>query len=608
VATGDTIAGFAVLHLPASIFRISIRGDMIEGHIEGLPMKIRFYTGLMIASILLVLVPGALAAPKHADVSAVLGTVGVHGGDKATIAVVVMVHDKLHAQSHTPTGENAIQFVLTPETNPQASFGEVQYPTGVNEHFDALGDLNVYVGKTVIRIPVQINSDAKPGALTLSGKVHFQACNDTTCFPPEDIKFSVDTNIVPADKVLATNPAFADAIAVAGSTPPVEPPHKGGFFDLAHSTWPVAFTAAFLIGIIFNLMPCVLPVLPLKIMGFYEVSQHDRKKSILLGAVFSIGLIASFGVLAVLVVGMKTLNWGGLFQHAWFTGTIAVVLVAMAISTFGFFTVNVPTAMYSFAPRHDTYTGNFLFGILTAALSTPCTFGMFVGLLAWALNQPSWVGVASIMMVGVGMASPYFVLSAVPEVARKFPRTGPWAEVVKQMMGFLLLATAVYFARPFFQKLLSEEVFWWALFAVLAAGGVFLVVRASQLSKNLLPRVIASVIALLIVVPSGYAAHKLTEKPFVWIPFSDAALAAATASGKPVLVDFTATWCGNIQMLQADVTDEGPASKLLNTLNADGAGSVPLTAIYFPHHAQPVLLKGIYSVDELMTALAGGTQ
>ena len=134
-------------------------------------------------------------------------------------------------------------------------------------------------------------------------------------------------------------------------------------------------------------MPCVLPVLPLKIMGFYEAAQHSRRRSIALGAVFSLGLVASFAVLAILVVGLRTLEWGGLFQKTWFTVTIVIVLSAMALSLFGLFTVNLPTGIYQFSPRHDTYVGNFLFGILTAALSTPCTFGMFVGLLTWALRS-----------------------------------------------------------------------------------------------------------------------------------------------------------------------------------------------------------------------------
>jgi thiol:disulfide interchange protein DsbD len=395
--------------------------------------------------------------------------------------------------------------------------------------------------------------------------------------------------------------------------------------DIEKSTWPLAFSAAFVIGIIFNLMPCVLPVLPLKIMGFYEVSQHDRKKSILLGAVFSTGLIASFGVLASLVVGSAHLQWGALFEHAWFTATISIVLVAMAISTFGFFTVNVPTALYSFTPRHDTYVGNFLFGVLTAALSTPCTFGMFVGLLAWALKQPAWVGGSSIVMVGIGMASPYFVLSAFPEVARNFPRTGPWAEVVKQMMGFLLLATAVFFARPFYQHLLSDDFFYWSLFAVLAAAGVFLIVRSIQLGKTMTPRLTATAIAVLIVAPAFYTVHRLTEKPYKWQPYSEAARIAANNAGKPVVVDFTATWCTTchyleafvlhdpkvvdavrdkrVLMLQADMTDvnNAPDKPLLRKLN--GAGNIPLTAVYFPNQDQPRLLKGIYTADDLVKTL-----
>jgi thiol:disulfide interchange protein DsbD len=575
--------------------------------------------------------------------------VGVHPGDKATVAVEFTVHDGLHAQSHTPSDPSYIQFVLTPTADPSATWGDVQYPAGKDITLPELGKLNVYVGKTIILIPVTISADAKAGPLALTGKVFFQACNDTTCFRPETIQFSVDAPVLAAGVPAVANPLFPGTTVAVPATQqaavptPIGPINNGGgantnsgstggggFFDLEHSGAGVAFTAAFLVGLIFNLMPCVLPVLPLKIMGFYEVSQHNRAKSVALGATFSIGLIASFAVLAILVVGLRVLDWGGLFKHAWFTATISLVLVAMAISTFGFFTVNVPTAMYSFTPRHDTYTGNFLFGILTAALSTPCTFGMFVGLLAWSLKQPAWVGVAAIMMVGVGMAFPYFVLSAIPEVARKFPRAGPWAEVVKQMMGFMLLATAVYFARPFFQHILSEHAFYWTLFAVLAAAGVFIITRGIQLSKNLTPRLVCGLIAILIVVPSFAAVRRLTIEPFTWTPYTDAALAAGRAGGTPVLIDFTATWCGNchyleaavlhdstvvqavhdknVVMLQGDVTNEGPASKLLDKLNAEGAGSVPLTAVYFPNRTDPVLLKGIYSVDDLVNTLAGGSK
>jgi thiol:disulfide interchange protein DsbD len=586
-----------------------------------------------VISLLLILVATgpALAAESHADVQAVLSTTALHAGDKATVAVVVTVHKDLHAQSHTPTdAENGIAFTVTMKKQPGLTFGPVEYPAGIDITYPLLGKLNVYVGKTIIKVPITVAADAKPGDLNIAGDAMFQACNDKVCFNPEDPKFTLQTSIVPADQPVQSNADYVQATTPEATAIPPPASSSDAMFlglDLTKNGAKLAFPAAFLIGLIFNLMPCVLPVLPLKIMGFYEVSQHNKAKSVALGAVFSAGLIASFGVLAIFVVGLKTLNWGGLFGTVWFTVAISVVLVVMAISTFGFFSVNVPNALYSFTPRHDTYVGNFLFGVLTAALSTPCTFGMFVGLLAWALKQPSSIGVAALMIVGVGMASPYMVLSAFPEVARKFPRTGPWAEVVKQMMGFLLLTTAVFFAKPLFERFVGERTMWWSMLAVMTAGCIFLVVRTIQLSKNLLPRAIGLGLAVLIFVPSLLITERLTEVPFKWTPYSDKALADAIASGKPVLIDFTASWCTNchyiegfvlhspdvvhevnsrqIVMLQADMThQDAPARPLLDKLHP--GGSVPLTAVYFPKSTTPELLDGIYTTDDLLKTLNQG--
>jgi thiol:disulfide interchange protein DsbD len=362
-------------------------------------------------------------------------------------------------------------------------------------------------------------------------------------------------------------------------------------------------------------------------MGFYEVSQHNRGKCVALGAVFSAGLVFVFAVLAVLIFGLHKLDWGGLFQQTWFTAIITIVLLAMAAGTFGLFDLALPSGVYNLSPRHDTYTGNFLFGMLTAVLSTPCTFGVFAGLLTWALTQPAWIGSVVLVTVGVGMASPYFVLSLFPEAARRFPRTGPWAALVKQEMGFVLLAMAVYFGQPLLGYAMPITATWWLIFAVVVAGAVYLWCRTMLLAKQLWVNIAVGAVVCCVVATALVATERFTSHPYQWKPYTPAALAAATAAGHPVVIDFTATWCGNchwlegtvlhdskvvsavnrhdVVMLQADVThDDAVGQPLLNELNPTHA--IPLTAVYPPHAAadgRPVTLDGIYSADDLVRSI-----
>ena len=484
---------------------------------------------VIICSLLMIGFCAAAGPPPHGEIKqSAVNYSALRAGSHAIAAVVVEIKDGFHAQSHTPLDPNYIKFEVRPAENASIEFGPVQYPAGKIENYPALGKLSVYAGRVVFYIPMTVKPDAKPGPIEITGKLRFQACDESACYPPEQPAFKISTEVVSAEadvkpverelfsgadeqKAAATTQPAAGA---SSTNPAGGPPIQFTGQTLSPDAKALAFLTAFLVGIIFNVMPCVLPVLPLKAIGFYEVSQHNRGKSIAFGAVFSLGLIATFAVFGLLIFVFKAFDWGGLFTKTWFIALIVVILLGMAVSTFGWFTVSVPTGLYSISPRHDTFLGNFEFGILTALLSTPCTFGMFVGLLAWALSQPAIVGVMILVTVGIGMASPYFILSALPEVARRFPRTGPWAELVKQMMGFLLLLAAVYFARPFIGRIVHGEIFWWIPFAVIVAAAIFLVVRTFQYCRTAMPRIIGAGFAVLLVAGSLKAVTVLTARPF----------------------------------------------------------------------------------------------
>src|SRR6185312_5532828 len=311
----------------------------------------------------------------HADVKqAAVNYSALRAGKPAVAAVVVEVKEGFHAQSHTPLDPNFIAFEIHPDSNANVAFGDPQYPPGKIEDYPALGKLSVYTGQITLYVPFTVKGDAKSGPIEITGKLRLQACNDNVCFPPESPTFSVKTEIVATDAAVKPNEPdlfkgyheARDTGASKGATQSTAPsaviaPKSSSAtifgIELGKDAYGLAFAIAFLTGIIFNAMPCVLPVIPLKALGFYNVAQHNRAKSLLLGSVFSIGMIATFAAFGFLIFVRHAFDWGGLFTHSWFIALIVILLLLLSASTFGLFTVALPTAVYRFTPREDTYGG-----------------------------------------------------------------------------------------------------------------------------------------------------------------------------------------------------------------------------------------------------------
>ena len=646
---------------------VTARGEATGDNPYNRNMIRRFSLLPYLAAMLALLAVNGLAAPFRPSASVQLhGQLNVEtlvAGKPAVLAVVVDVPEGFHAQSNQPLDDLLIPTSLNMEPAAGVRFGLPQYPPGKVSELPVLGKVSEYVGRVVIFVPLEVMTDAQPGAITLQGTLTVQICDEQgTCYPPTDEPLRVVATIAPVGT--APTPAnqtlFADYRArepatqpVSGTTQPVGPATRSvGFetppsasadaiaslfgFSLKIDSLGLAVVVGFLAGIIFNVMPCVLPVLPLKAVGFYEAAEHSRSRTVIFGLMFTLGMVALFTLIGLFVLLSRQLigrdfNWGQQFSYPWFVWSIAVILGGLGVALLSGWSLSLPSSFYGLNFRHDTLSGNVLWGAFTAILSTPCTAPLFPPLLAWAVGQPTLNGLLAVMSVGVGMASPYLVLSALPELARRFPRSGPFAELVKQMMGFLLLASAAFFAG---MQLLPSPNHWWLVFAVVGWASLFLIVRTVQITKTSGALLLSTAVAVLAIGLTLLLVLRMTDAlapvastsgatAKLWTAYSSESLDAARSEGRIVLVKFTADWClncqyieqtvfrdaraldalqaANVVLLKADLTrQDAPGWPLLEQLGARG---IPFTAIYLPGRDDPLRLASMYTTADLLVAL-----
>lgn len=237
------------------------------------------------------------------------------------------------------------------------------------------------------------------------------------------------------------------AAAPANDTANDPPPAVNGDPSGAEASLLGQIVLAFFGGALLNLMPCVLPVIGLKIVSFVEQSGEDRHRAVMLNLAYSAGLMSVFVLLAVLAVGLG-MGWGQQFQSAGFNIFLACLVFAMGLSFLGVWEIPVPGFLghgtAAAMVEHEGMLAAFLKGTITTILATPCTGPFMGGALGWAMKQPPAATMSVFLAVGLGMSSPYLVIGAFPQLIRFLPKPGMWMETFKQIMGFVLMGTVVY--------------------------------------------------------------------------------------------------------------------------------------------------------------------
>jgi suppressor for copper-sensitivity B len=386
----------------------------------------------------------------------------------------------------------------------------------------------------------------------------------TVTLVESSVESDVDSEFSPAR-------ALETRLVVAAGT---EASGLGGFAGI--------LAIALLGGLILNLMPCVLPVLSLKLLG---VIGHGGGET---GAVrrsflaTSAGILFTFMVLASLAAGLRmaglSVGWGIQFQQPIFLAAMAVVLTLFACNLWGFFEIPLPGWMGDLALRYSGHSqgrphsleGQFLTGVFATLLATPCSAPFLGTAIGFALARGAGETYAVFAALGLGFAAPYLVIVAAPQLAVQLPRPGPWMVSLRRLLSLALALTALWLLSVLAAQLSVDATAFVA--ALLVALGVVLWGQAGEKPRFAMPRSVLRMAAVLLVVAAPLAPGCFEETSLpppqsgddLWQPFARAAIPALVASGRVVLVDVTAEWCLTCQVNKKLALDRGEVTQMID--------------------------------------------
>jgi len=455
------------------------------------------------------------------------------------------------------------------------------------------------------------------------------------------------------DANLSANPAKLNGVielsggrnyelaALPGTVAAAAPP-------IALSAVAQSFGLAFLGGLLLNLMPCVFPVLFLKGLSLVNSGNEERHKLRAHGFVYTAGILVSFWVLVGALLALRaagaSLGWGFQFQSPVFLALMAGLLFFLGLSLAGQFEIGLTltSAGGSLAAKQG-YTGSFFTGVLAVVVATPCSAPFMGAAIGYALAQPAAVTFAVFTALALGLAAPYLALTLQPAWTRLLPRPGAWMEILRQAISVPIFVTVIWLAwvvaqaygAPLLAALLVN-------FLLLAIAGWFLGRwPARRWSTGVAAAFLLVVIAAAFVAPNYLVASPpsnlssedarvmeqmasgIAAKGATWQPWSADAVTKYQSQGRPVFVDFTASWClscqvnerialsqpqvqqafagANVALLKADWTREDPA--ITEALTAMGRSGVPVYALYVPGENNPRLLPQVLTPGIVTDAL-----
>ncbi len=592
--------------------------------------------------VLAVAASGQFRPPPKASVEAFADLTSYAPGTSARIAAVVTIDDGWHIQSHTPSYDYLIPTELAlelPEGWPEAV---IRYPAHVMWQSQFAEDpLAAYEHEAVIHVDLELPADLATGGVEAPVELLYQACDELVCLPPTTAETTARLEIGEAGQPTG-HPAFEAASSA--------PPSTGGGLSLL-----AALIPALLGGLILNGMPCVLPIVSLKLFGFAQASGKPRREIVGGALMTTLGILVSFWALAGATLLARSagqaVGWGIQFQNPVFVTFLALVLTLFSLNVWGLFEIQLPHALASRlgggghshsvpVANHQTgggsYSGHFFSGVFATLMATPCSAPFLGTAVGFALSQPAATIVLVFTAVGIGLAIPYLLLAAMPRATRLLPRPGEWMVTLRGVMGFLIAGTTIWLLYVLAAQMDSARLAFLEVGLLTLALFIWLQNRSQKAGLRVLGRVGAAAAAVLVLLLANGAPVQSTTgggapsgmKVLDWVPFDPVQAESLAAEGRLVFVDVTADWCATCKVNERLVLETDETAELFDryevvAMKADwtnrnddiarylasfGRYGIPFYALYRPGqepHVFSELLRG-GRLEEAIRNSAGG--
>jgi len=462
---------------------------------------------------------GAANAIPGQELVKLTGVVNERHDSDVKGVVTATIQNGWHINSNKPLDDFVIPTKLSFDG---AELVSANYPPHAVHAFTFSGGQKLAVFEGTILIPFIAKLQSGD---TIHGKLHYQACNDTVCLPPRDAEVTIDAKTIAAAPVApATSSSFTPLSAAPKGATPVGNDRLSAAY--AEHGLPLTLLILFVGGLALNLTPCVFPMIPITVGFFAMQSDGRRSRRFALSLAYVIGIVITYSALGVFAA-LSGRMFGSWLQSPAVLIGFAVLMLILASSMFGVWEFRVPQFITNRSAGRAGVAGALTMGLFVGIVAAPCVGPVVVALftLVAAIAKPA-IGMAMFATLAFGLGFPYLIALNV------FPKPGEWMVQVKKAMGFVLIAMAFYFLRA----VIGETPFRLGVAASLLIGAIFLF--ASKGPRGRVMRLACAVILLIGGVAFAIPPHKGAEVQ--WQKY-DAAVASAT--GKPIIIDFFATWC-----------------------------------------------------------------